>query len=114
HGLKLEREGRKLRFTLGAPLKLVLQVDQLQPLAILATPPETNVPSATDANVLYFGPGVTHAGVIRPRSGQTIYLAPGALVKGRVEAKNVSKVSIRGRGVLETTGYSKREDKTHG
>lgn len=114
HGLKLEREGRKLRFTLGAPLKLVLQVDALQPLAILATPPETAVPAKGDANVLYFGPGLTNAGVIRPRNGQTIYLAPGALVKGRVEAKNVSKVSIRGRGILETTGHSKREDKTHG
>jgi|GEM_PF-2053379 Endopolygalacturonase len=114
HGLKLEREGRKLRFTLAAPLKLVLQVDQFQPLAILATPPETDVPARGAPDVIYFGPGVTDAGVIRPKSGQTVYLAPGALVKGRVEAKNVSNVSIRGRGILETTGYSRREDKTHG
>lgn len=114
HGLKLERTGNKLRFTLGSPLKLVLQIDALQPLAILATPPETAVPAKGDANVLYFAPGITQAGVIRPKSGQTIYLAPGALVKGRIEAKNVSKVSIRGRGILETSGHSKREEKTHG
>lgn len=114
HGIAVERNGRKLRFTLQKPLKLVLHVDALPPLAIIATPLETVLPDRQDPRLLYFPPGVTTAGVIRPVSGQTIYLAPGALVKGRIEAKNVSGVSIRGRGILDITGHSDRGKKTHG
>ena len=114
HGISVSREGRVLRFDLLTPAKLVLQAEGLVPLALLATPLETDVPSPDSPDVVYYPPGVTVAGVIRPRSGQTLYLAPGALVKGRIEAKGVSNVTIRGRGILETSGYSKREDKTHG
>ena len=114
HGIAVTREGDTLRFALDRPLRLVLEVGSFTPLVLLATPTESDIPSPADPDVIYFAPGVTDAGVIRPKSGQTVYLAPGALVKGRVEAKNVSNVSIRGRGILETTGYSRREDKTHG
>ena len=95
-------------------MKLVLQVEGLTPLAILATPAETGAPKPGDPSVLYFGPGVTDAGVIRPVSNQTIYFAPGALVKGRIEAKNVRNVTVKARGILETAGYSVREKKTCG
>lgn len=114
HGLAVKRDGRRLSFTLREPIKLVLQADALPPLAILATPPESAPPRRDDPKVLWFPPGVTVAGVIRPTSGQTIYLAPGALVKGRVEARDADDVAIIGRGILDTTGYSRREDKTHG
>ena len=114
HGIAVSREGDTLSFTLKQPLKLVLQVEGQTPLAILATPPEEGAPKPGDPSVLYFGPGITDAGVIRPVSNQTIYLAPGALVKGRIEAKNVSNVTVKGRGILETTGYSVREKKTCG
>lgn len=114
HGLRVTREGDRLSFALPKPLKLVLQVDGLTPLAILATPPETDAPRPGDPDVVYFAPGVTTAGVIRPKSNQTIYLAPGALVKGRIEAKHVSNVTVKGRGILETSGYSDRAAKTHG
>ena len=108
HGLVATRQGDTLRFTLDRPLRLVLQADAQTPLALLVTPTETNVPSPGDPNVIYFPPGITDAGVIRPLSGQTIYLAPGALVKGRIEAKDVSNISIRGRGILESTNYAAR------
>lgn len=114
HGIAVSRQGDTLSFTLAQPLKLVLQVEGLAPLAILATPPETGAPKAGDAGVIYFGPGVTDAGVIRPTSNQTVYLAPGALVKGRIEAKNVDHVTVKGRGILETAGYSVRANKTCG
>jgi hypothetical protein len=101
-------------FTLSKPLKLVVKADGQPNLAILATPAETNVPKPNDANVLYFGAGTHEAGIIRPQSGQTIYFAPGALVKGRIEAKNVKNVTVRGRGVLDANGFSVRKDKTPG
>ena len=114
HGIAVSRQGNTLSFTLAKPLKLVLQVDGLTPLAILATPPESAAPQPGDPGVLYFAAGVTDAGIIRPVSNQTIYLAPGALVKGRIEAKNVTHVTIKGRGILETAGYSIRTEKACG
>ena len=114
HGIAVSRQGNTLSFTLTKPLKLVLQVAGLTPLAILATPPESAAPRPGDSGVLYFAAGITDAGIIRPVSNQTIYLAPGALVKGRIEAKNVSHVTVKGRGILETAGYSIRTDKTCG
>src|SRR5690606_1883563 len=114
HNLAVRRTGNILDFTLAEPLRLVLQIPGRTPLALIVTPPEEPPPSPDDPGVLHFGPGVTVAGVIRPTDGQTIYLAPGALVKGRIEARGVSHVTVRGRGLLETEGYSTRADRTHG
>ncbi len=54
----------------------------------------------TDENVVYYGPGEHDADFIRLRKGQTLYLAPGAVVYGRVYAKNENDISIVGRGIL--------------
>ncbi|HYD83953.1 MAG TPA: hypothetical protein VEA63_07860, partial [Opitutus sp.] len=104
----------KATFTLSEPLNLVIQAEGLPPLALFATPAETDVPRPDDPKVLYFGPGIHEPGVIQPRSGQTIYLADGALVKGRIEATHVTGVRVRGRGVLDASAYSIRQDKTPG
>jgi hypothetical protein len=107
-------DGDTLTFALREPLKLVIQAAGQPNLALLATPLETDVPKPTDPNVLYFAPGVHEPGVIRPASGQTIYLASGALVKGRIEAKGVQNVTVKGRGVLDAGNYSIRKEQTHG
>ncbi len=114
HGIAATRGGNKLSFPLGGPLRLVLEIPGRRPLALIVTPPEENPPSPDDPGVIYFGPGTTVAGVIRPASHQTVYLAPGALVRGRIEARDVSHVAIRGRGFLETEIYSNRADRTPG
>ena len=79
------------------------------PLCVFADPPETYTPSPTDPDVLYFAAGTTDAGVINITSGQTVYLAPGAHVFGRVQLVSDSSacseagrgVAVRGRGVLD-------------
>lgn len=114
HGVAVERMENTLQFIIEQPHKLVLQIPGLKPLAIIVTPNEVEVPSPEDPHVVYFKPGITEAGVIQPQSGQTIYLAPGALVKGRIEAQGVEGVRVLGRGLLETQGYSIRDEKLHG
>jgi hypothetical protein len=114
YDIQVTQSGNCLSFTVDEPMNLVLQIPGQTPLAILVTPMETDVPSAADPDVLYFSPGIQDVGVIQPVSGQTIYLAPGALVKGRIEATDVDDVRVCGRGILETSGYSIRSDKTHG
>jgi len=50
---------------------------------------------------VFFGPGTHQAGTITLNAGNTLYLAPGALVIGRVVARNAAGISIRGRGILQ-------------
>ncbi len=114
YNIQVTQSGNRLSFMVDEPMNLVLQIPGRTPLAILVTPMETDVPSASDPDVLYFSPGIQDVGVIQPVSGQTIYFAPGALVKGRIEAKDVDDVRVCGRGILETAGYSVRADKTPG
>lgn len=116
HGIEPKVDGKKISFTLEKPLKIVIKSKggkRLKPLVLCATPLEKNVPAADARNVIYFGPGVHEPGLIEPVSGQTVYLAPGALVKGRIETRDATGVTIRGRGTLDSRGYSVRGDKTH-
>lgn len=114
HKLEPAFQDGKATFTLSEPLNLVVQSQGLPPLALFATPPETDLPRPDDPNVLYFRAGLHEPSVIRPRSGQTVYLAEGALVKGRIEAHGATGVRVRGRGVLDASEHSIRQDKTPG
>ncbi|OHB68417.1 MAG: hypothetical protein A2Y77_15185 [Planctomycetes bacterium RBG_13_62_9] len=93
-----------VRTTLREPMKKMAVIFDndwtTHPLLVFADAPETDVPNAGDAKVIYFGPGVHNAGMIRPAAGQTVYLAGGAYVKGAIDARNQPNVMIRGRGVL--------------
>ena len=114
HGIHPRGDGNTISFPLLKPLKLVIKAAGALPLALCATPQEENVPSPGDPGVIYFGLGTHEPGVLQPLTGQTIYLAPGALVKGRIEVSGASNVSIRGRGTLDADGYSVRGQSTQG
>ena len=64
------------------------------PLLLFANPLETDTPKQGDPNVVYFGPGVHKPEKIALQSGQTLYLAGGALVKAEVLAQG-SNITIR-------------------
>lgn len=100
-GVRPEARGdRELTFMLDAPAKLSLEPDGKRgPLLIFANAPETNPPRSNDAGVVWFGPGVHKPGRIALKSGQTLYLAGGAVVKGSVSARGTN-IAIRGRGML--------------
>jgi hypothetical protein len=57
--------------------------------------------------VLYYGPGIHHVdgglGLLRLKSGQTLYLAPGAVLRARLLAEDAANIRICGRGILEGT-----------
>ncbi|WP_217637405.1 hypothetical protein, partial [Curtobacterium sp. MCBA15_016] len=91
-GIATTRAGDTVTFTIRDAHPLVIETPGVRALFLFVTPSETAVPSASDPDVLYFGPGEHHAGVIRPVSGQTVYLAPGALVHGRIDGDDVTGV----------------------
>jgi hypothetical protein len=106
-GIKVKRAGSIATFTLTEPRKLSVEFDgdRLHNLHILANPVETDRPDPSDPNVVWFGPGVHQpedAGdAWHIASNKTVYIAGGALVRGRLVLDHVENVKILGRGIID-------------
>ena len=94
-----------IAIALDGPRKLSIEPDGKRgPLLLFANPPERDVPRPGNPGVIHFGPGIHRAGAIHVASGQTVYLAGGAVVKGGVSAVG-SNIRICGRGILDGSDY---------
>lgn len=100
-------DGNVVSFTLDRPAKLCFDPPwkERRPLFLFAGAPETDVPDPSDPNVKFFEGGKVHeAGVITLASGQTLYIAGGAIVRGCIEAVDAQQVRVAGRGILDGAG----------
>lgn len=95
-------KGNEITFTLTEPRKVSVEFDDdiYHNLFVFANPPDTDIPDAEAENVRYFGPGIHHAGHIPIQSGETVYLAGGAVVYGYFKTDKLNNVTVRGRGIL--------------
>lgn len=103
-GILFEQNGSTVRFPLDSPAKLSIELDGdlRDPLFLLANPPETEACSSGDPGVIYFEGGKAYdVGVLTLRSGETAYLAEGALVFGAILAEGADNVTVRGQGRLD-------------
>jgi hypothetical protein len=107
-GIRTHFAGDTCTFTLTKAANVSVEFEPdttnpvLHPMLVFADPPETDVPSPHDRNVLYFGPGVHDIGKgIQLHSNETVYVAPGAWVEGAFIGTGVSNVVFRGRGVID-------------
>ena len=101
----VSREGNAAVFTLKTPGAYSVEFDgRHRNLMVFADPPQAwpDV-DRTAANVRWFGPGEHDAGVIRPKAGETIFLDEGAVVYGRIEARDADGLRICGRGILDAS-----------
>ena len=90
----------RLTFRMKVPEILVVETTgRFRSLVIATSRPEANPPREGDAGVRFFGPGVHHPEVIRLKSNETLYLAPGAWVEGIVAAVG-DNITVCGSGVL--------------
>jgi PA14 domain len=105
-GLRPFREGNTIRFQLAAPAKLSISRpgDFLNHAAMLflfaGTPPP---PPPKGPNVTIIPAGI-HRQSLNPKSGDTIYLAPGAFIFGSLNLWKVGGVRILGRGTIVYEG----------
>jgi len=98
-----------LILALDRPCKISVEPEGRKgPLLLFANPLETNPPKEGDPNVVYFGPGVHKPEKIVLKSGQTLYLAGGAVVKAEVLAEG-SNIRILGRGILDGSDWEWRK-----
>ncbi len=109
-GIRPTPEGDSFSFELARPANLSIEVNGnlLRPLFLFAAPPETDVPSPADPKVRYFAPGkVYEAGALRVASGETLYIAGGAVVRGSVAVEDARGARICGRGILDASDAAK-------
>lgn len=103
-------DGNQIMFTLDRPQKLSIECngDRLHNLHFFAHALEEQVPDSTDNHVTYFGPGIHEPADKQNRtfkipSHTTVYLAPGAILRGSLNCDSTENVRICGRGmILET------------
>jgi len=96
--------GRTLSFQLDGPAKISIlrpgdflaDGDMLYLFANLA---EQHEPKGAAPGLRYFGPGAHHEN-IDAHTGDTIYLAPGAVIFGALNLWQVNHVKVFGRGVI--------------
>ena len=112
YGIKPDISGNVVRFSLAATQQATLEVngDWNNSLHLFANPLETEVPSPNDPNVIYFGPGTHVIDPMRIGPHKTIYIAAGAVVRGKPQTgpKGAplfsllgSDIKLRGRGILD-------------
>jgi len=99
----VEPDHHTIRFRLASvvPLTVEFNRDLEHVLHLFAYAPEVGAPVSGTPGVRWFGPGEHDAGLIDLHDGETLYLAPGAWVRGHVRSIGTHDVAVRGRGVLD-------------
>lgn len=103
-GIKPKTAGRDVNFAITQPGQYSIERPgtggfEDEVLFLFANAPEKNVPLQDDPKVIWLGPGV-HQRSIDLTSGQTLYLAPGAVLFGGIDVWDAENVRICGRGTV--------------
>lgn len=107
-GIMPKVDGQTVSFTLTRPGQFSIERLGMgrfddEVLFLFANPPDQDIPRANDPAVLWLGPGI-HQQNVDLVSGQTLYLAPGAVLFGSVNVWNADNVRICGRGTVVYCG----------
>ena len=105
-GVALRRDGRTVTFDLTRPGGYSVEFDGCHSnLHVFA---DAKAEYALPPGAIRFGPGFHEVGIRTLRSGDTVYLDPGAVVYGGFHAKHASGVSILGRGIIDASRVKER------
>jgi hypothetical protein len=105
-GLRPTRQGQTIRFKLAGPAKLSISrpgdfLNYGRMLFLFAGSPPP--PAPRGPNVQAFQPGIYHQS-LNPKSGETLYLAPGSYFFGSLNLWKVHDVRVLGRGTIVYEG----------
>jgi hypothetical protein len=105
-GLHATRNGQTIRFRINGPAKLAISrpddfLNRARMLFLFAGSPAPAPPSGPNITIV---PAGLHHQSLNPKSGDTIYLAPGAFIYGSLNLWNVENVKVLGRGTIVYDG----------
>lgn len=108
HNIEPIIDGNKITFQMPKPGYATVEVNGIHhALHLFASPIEEDAPNPDDPDVFYFGPGIHKPGKIELKSGETVYIAGGAIVHGVITSSATSNISILGRGILDTSTFER-------
>lgn len=98
-----------IEFCLSKPDNLSIEFDGdiYNNVHLFANPIDTNRPKRKKGkDIVYFAPGIHRlpGDTLFVKSGQTVYVAGGAIIKGAIWVKNAHDVNIYGRGEIRPQG----------
>ena len=99
-------EPQTIRFRISGPAKLSISrpgdfLNKARMLFLFAGSPPPPPPSGPNVTIV---PGGVHRESLNPKSGDTIYLEPGAFVFGSLNLWQVDNVKVLGRGTIDYDG----------
>lgn len=93
-------DAHTITFAAKPPFKISVEPNgRERALIVKALIPEVNPPKEGDRDVVYIGPGRHRKPNLELKSGQTLYLAPGAWMEGSVHGTGTN-ITVRGRGII--------------
>ncbi len=105
--------GNTIIFTLDYPTSYTVEYndDYHNAIHLFTNTIETEEydPDNLPDDVIYIGPGVYKADNIPITSNQTLYLAGGAVVYGKIRTENMENITIKGRGIIDGSIYSRTQ-----
>lgn len=114
YGIKPEIKDNKISFELEYPDNYTIEYndDYKTAVHLFANPleedPITEEMAKNDPNIIYFGPGVYKPDGIPVKSGQTVYIAGGAVIYGQMIPTVLKNITIRGRGIISGAVYDRQ------
>jgi hypothetical protein len=106
-GVHPEVENDIIRFTIEKAGQYTLEINgHHSALHIFANPVEDFGVDKSSKDVIYFGPGVHHPGIIKPESGQTIFVDTGAVVHCKLLAREKNNICVLGRGIMTAETFN--------
>lgn len=109
YNIPVEKNGNSFTFSLDTPRNLSVEVNGeiFNNLQLFANPLDVNKPSEKELKKLkknkqyhYYGPGYHKIGTLSVGSGETLYVAGGAVLDGYVHVDHAQDVKIFGRGMI--------------
>lgn len=103
-------QDNKIFFVLPSAQDVVLEIngEVKKALHLFVSDINTNIPNKDD--VLWYGPGMHNTGIVTLESNQTVYLAPGCVIRGAFHAADSENITILGRGIIDGSKFDRWED----
>lgn len=105
-------DGDTVVFTLDHPAWLTVEINggQEGALHLFAETADAEIPAGE--NVLVYRDGLHDIGTVELKSGQTVYLYPGAVVRGQFTAYHAENIRILGHGIIDGSAFHRWEQQT--